>query len=166
MPDAITPAQEHAPDRIPRRAWRALLAVAVLAVTVSGAAYTAVAISLGRMFRTLFRSSAAQGVPPAFLDRMLVGSHEGEWVVGAAYWALIAATVVLSAALLLDARWTDRALPAWCGMAACFAAMVVLGAERPELPDAAVAGAAWVAWIAAVAWAARRTEPREAPAPS
>lgn len=166
MPDAIAPAQEQAPPRIPRRAWRALLAVAVLAVTVSGAAYTAVAISLGRMFRTLFRSSAAQGVPPAFLDRMLVGRLDGEVLILVGYWALVAATVAFTVALLADARWTDRALSAWCGMAACFVAMLVLGAERPELPEAAVAGAAWAVWIAAVAWAARRTEPRPAAAPS
>jgi hypothetical protein len=162
MPHAISLARDDAPAAIPMRVRRGVLAVLVLAATYGGAVATATYVFLSQAIRTMFSSSAKQGIAPAFLERMLIDPGTAEDVCVAAFFALMAATVVLAAALVVKARWMEWALPAWCVMATCFVVILLLGTERPELREMAVAMAAWLAYIPAVAWAVRRTEPREA----
>jgi hypothetical protein len=159
MPQAIALARRDAPAAITMPVRRALLAVLVLAATYGGAVATATYVFLSQ---AIFSSSAKQGIAPAFLKRMLVDRGSVENVGVAAFFALMAATVVLAAALVVKARWMERALSAWCAMATSFVVVVLLRTERPERRDMAIATAAWLVYIPAVTWAVRRTEPRDA----
>lgn len=164
MPDALPLVPEEPPAPTPMRVRRVLLAVLVLAVTYGGAVVTAAYVFLSQAIRNVFSSSAKRGIEPAFLERMLIDGGMVQDVSVAAFYALLAVTVLLAAALVIKARWIAWALPAWCAMALCFVVLVLLATERPELRYAAIATAAWLAYIPAVAWAVRRTEPRAASA--
>lgn len=164
MSPTLSPAGERpsARLRMPRRAWRVLIALFTLVGVCYGAAYMLALNIVTQLMRSAFNTQTARTVPPALLERIIPeGLFSGD-VITAAGAVLLALSLALAGALVADARWMERVLPAWCGMAVSFAAIVLLGTQRPELAQMAAICAAWTAGVALVAWGARRTEPRAA----